>query len=135
MQIQTEAGLSIQYQPAPASIGLLRPASTWIYKKKKSFVFWLSGPHGTSFDHQSLIHSDRNYTYLHWQKMLKKLTIKVDLFVVLIFGSSHIWSVLIGVKYWNCCQTFIVYLRFALQMGQIQSKLIYIFVTYWLASL
>ena len=31
--------------------------------QKKCFVFWLSGPHGTSnFDHQSLIHSDLNYT-------------------------------------------------------------------------
>ena len=32
-------------------------------KNKKCFVFWLSGPHGTSnFDHQSLIHSDVNYS-------------------------------------------------------------------------
>ena len=51
-------------QPAPASTGLLRPASAWICKKnQKCFVFWLSGPHGISnFDHQSLIQSDLNYT-------------------------------------------------------------------------
>jgi hypothetical protein len=50
-------------------------------------------------------------------------------------GSSHIQSVLIGVEYQNCCQTLEVYLLFAVWMGQIQSKLIYIFVTYELASL
>jgi hypothetical protein len=45
-------------------------------------------------------------------------------------GSSHIQSVLIGVKYRNCHQILDVYLLFAIWMGQIQSKLIYIFVTY-----
>ena len=45
----------------------------------------------------------------------------------LISGSSHIRSILIGVEYQNCRQTFVVYLRFAIWMGQIQSKLIYIF--------
>ena len=37
--------------------------------------------------------------------------------------------VLIGVEYQNCCQTLDVYLLFAIWMGQIQSQLIYIFVT------
>ena len=50
-------------------------------------------------------------------------------------GSSHILSALIFVKYRNCCQTLDVYLLFAIWMGQIQIKLIYIFVTYGLASL
>ena len=50
-------------------------------------------------------------------------------------GSSHIQSVLIGVEYRNCCPTLDVYLLFAISMGQIQSKLIYKFVTYGLASL
>ena len=50
-------------------------------------------------------------------------------------GSSHIGSVLIGVEYQNYCQTLDVYLLFAIWMGQIQSKLIYIFVTYELAYL
>jgi hypothetical protein len=50
-------------------------------------------------------------------------------------GSSHIQSVLIGGEYQNCCQTFDVYLLFAIWMGLIQSKLVYIFVTYELASL
>ena len=50
-------------------------------------------------------------------------------------GSSHIQSVLIGVKYRNCCRTLDVYLLLAIWMGQIQSNLIYIFVTYGLASL
>jgi hypothetical protein len=50
-------------------------------------------------------------------------------------GSSHIRSVLIGVEYRNCHQTLDVYLLFAIWMGQIQSKLIYIFATYELASL
>ena len=36
MQIQAEASLSIQYQPAPASTGLLRPASAWICKRIKN---------------------------------------------------------------------------------------------------
>ena len=50
-------------------------------------------------------------------------------------GSCHIRNVLIGVEYRNCCRTY-VYLLSAIWMGQIQSKqLIYIFVTYGLASL
>ena len=48
-------------------------------------------------------------------------------------GSSHIRSALIGVE--NYCQPLDVYLLFAIWMGQIQLKLIYIFVTYGLASL
>ena len=43
--------------------------------------------------------------------------------------------VLIGVEYRNCRRTLDVYLLFAIWMAQIQSKLIYIFVTYGLASL
>ena len=39
--------------------------------------------------------------------------------------SSHIQSVLIGVEYRNCCRTLDVYLRFAIWIGQIQSKLLY----------
>ena len=50
-------------------------------------------------------------------------------------GSSHIRNVLIGVEYRNCCRTLDgFFLLFAIWMGQIQSKLIYIFVTYELAS-
>ena len=45
-------------------------------------------------------------------------------------GSSHIRSVLIGVEYRNYYRTLDVYLLFAIWMGQIQSKLIYIFVSY-----
>ena len=45
-------------------------------------------------------------------------------------GSSHILSVLIAIEYQNCHLTLDVYLLYA-----IQSKLIYIFVTYGLASL
>ena len=45
-------------------------------------------------------------------------------------GLSDIQSVLIGVKYRNCCRTLNVYLLFAIWMGKVQSKLIYIFVTY-----
>ena len=47
-------------------------------------------------------------------------------------GSSHIQIVLIGVKYRNCCR--ILDLLFVIWMGEIQSKLIYIFVTYRLAK-
>ena len=50
-------------------------------------------------------------------------------------GSSHIQKVLIRVEYWNYCQTLDVHLLFAFWLGQIQSKLIYIFVTYELDSL
>jgi len=49
--------------------------------------------------------------------------------------SSHIQSVLIGVEYRNCCRTLDVYLLSAIWIGQIQSTLIYILVTYDLASL
>ena len=51
------------------------------------------------------------------------------------YGSCHIWNALIDVEYWNCCQTFDVYLLFAIWKGQIQWKLIYIFVSYGLATL
>ena len=50
-------------------------------------------------------------------------------------GSSHIQSVFIGVEYRNCRRTLDIYLLVAIWIGQIQSKLIYIFVTYGLASL
>ena len=50
-------------------------------------------------------------------------------------GSSHIQSVLIRVKFQNYGQTLDVYLLFAIWMGQIQLKLIYIFLTYEPASL
>ena len=43
-------------------------------------------------------------------------------------GSSHIRSVLIGFEYRNCRRTLDDYLLFAIWVGQIQSKLIYIFV-------
>ena len=46
-----------------------------------------------------------------------------------------IQRVLIGVKYRNNCCTLDVYLLFAIWMGQIQIKLIYIFLTYGLDSL
>ena len=49
-------------------------------------------------------------------------------------GSSYIRNVLIDVEYQNCWWTFVVYLLFAIWMGQIHLKLIYIFVTYELAS-
>ena len=39
-------------------------------------------------------------------------------------GLSHIQSVLIGVKYRNGRRTLDVYLRFAIWIGQIQSKLL-----------
>ena len=48
-------------------------------------------------------------------------------------GSSHIQSILIGIEYRNCPRTLDVYLPFAIWMGEIQSKLIYISVTYGLA--
>ena len=50
-------------------------------------------------------------------------------------GSSHIQSVLVGIEYQNYGQTLDVHLIFAIWMGQIQLKLIYIFVTYGPASL
>ena len=49
------------------------------------------------------------------------------------FGSSHIGD--IGIEYRNYCRTLDVYIRFAIWMGQIQLKLIYVFVTYGMASL
>ena len=49
-------------------------------------------------------------------------------------GSFHIQSVVIGVEYRNYRRTLDVYLLFPIWMGQIQLKLIYIFVTYGLVS-
>ena len=65
-------------QPAPASTGLLRPASALICKtNQKCLVFWLSGPHGTSkFDHQFLIRSDLNYPNAHGSSRLKLFSFK-----------------------------------------------------------
>ena len=53
----------------------------------------------------------------------------------LMWGSCHIRNVLIGVEYQNWRQTLDAYLLFAIWMGQMQSKLIYIFVSFGLASL
>jgi hypothetical protein len=48
----------------------------------KCFVFWLSGPHGTSnFDHQSLIHSDLNYTTAQHLKMTGRTSVLWKIFV------------------------------------------------------
>ena len=47
-------------------------------------------------------------------------------------GSCHIWNVLIGVKYWNCCQTLDGYILLAIWMEPIRSKLIYLWVNqFW----
>ena len=44
-----------------------------LQKKSKCFVFWLSGPHGTShFDHQTLIRSDLNYTIAEYLGIIEK---------------------------------------------------------------
>ena len=43
----------------------------------------------------------------------------------LMHGSSHIRSVLIGIKYQNCCGISDVYLLVVISMGQIQSKPVY----------
>ena len=53
---------------------------------------------------------------------------------IIMSGSSHIQSVLIGVEYRNCRRTLNVYLLFAILLGQIKSKLNYRLVTYKLAS-
>ena len=53
---------------------------------------------------------------------------------IIMSGSSHIQSVLIGVEYRNCRRTLNVYLLFAILLGQIKSKLNYWLVTYKLAS-
>ena len=37
--------------------------------------------------------------------------------------SSHIWSAVIGVKYWNCCQTLDVYLGFAIWLESVSVDL------------
>ena len=50
-------------------------------------------------------------------------------------GSFHIRSVLIGDEYQNYRRTLDIYLLFAIWIGQIQSKLIYLFVVDGLASL
>ena len=60
---------------------------------------------------------------------------KVLCWALFLCGSCHISSFLIGVEYWNCRQPLDVYLLFAIWIGQIQSKLIYICVSYELASL
>ena len=56
--------------------------------------------------------------------------------------TKHFWPIhfifevfLIGVKFRNCPRILDVYLVFAIWMGQIQSKLIYIFVNYGMANL
>ena len=48
--------------------------------------------------------------------------------------SSHIPSVIIGVKYQNCRWALDVYLLLAILLGQIESKLNYRFLTYKQAS-
>ena len=58
VQIYTSVTFIIFLQ-IQAEVGLRR----LVLAGTECFVFWLSGPHGTSnFDHQSLIRSDLNYT-------------------------------------------------------------------------
>ena len=88
-------------QPAPASTGLLRPASAWICKKnQKCFVFWLSGPHRTSnFGHQSLIRSDLNYTTMQYQRWLQ--TRRLGQVPILVFLTARLCYHLISRKIWS----------------------------------
>ena len=56
-ELKASASSTSQHRPSEA------PSSLDLQRNKKFFVFWLSGPHGTSnFDQQSLIHSNLNYT-------------------------------------------------------------------------
>ena len=61
---------------------------------------------------------------------MRELIENTEMFFELENVLCYIPNVLTGAKYWNCCQTLDVYWLFAIWMGQIQSKLIYIFVTY-----
>ena len=82
--------------------------SAWICKTK-SFVLWLSGPHGTSnFDCQSLIYSDLNYTnrdgikdvdilrayYLYLLTFKKALQLAMLLYMI-----NHSFSYIVGRDY------------------------------------
>ena len=69
------------------------------------------------------------------KKNFTKITGKLLSILSPMSGSSHIRCVLIGVEYRNCRRTLDVYLLFAFWVGQIQSKLIYMFLTYRLARL
>ena len=88
---------------------------------------------GTNGDESILSILHRNVK-LRLLKLLSNYSAK-SIVIALMYGSCHIQNVLISVEYWNCPQTLNVYLHFAIWMGQIQSKLIYIFVTYELACL
>ena len=55
--------------------------------------------------------------------------------VIVMCGSCHIGNVLIGVEYRKLSSNFECLFTFCFLMGQIQSKLIYIFLTCGLASL
>ena len=51
------------------------------------------------------------------------------------FGHLVLGDLVLNIKTENCCQTLDVFFLFAIWIWQIQSKLIYIFVTYGMASL
>ena len=74
-----------------------------------------------------------SHEYTFWGGSAEILESNSNLFI-LMCGSCHIWSFLIGVEYWNWRQTLDVYLLFAILLGQICQKLNYRFVTYKLAS-
>ena len=63
----------------------------------------------------SLVNKQNLYHLTKKEDMISKLNAYI-----------HMQSFLIGVEYRNCCQTLDIYLLFAIWMGQIQSKLIYI---------
>ena len=80
----------------------------------------------------------------HFQRDLgnlfhRKISLLIEDFLILcqllLSGSSHIETVLIGVGYRNCLRTLDDYVHFAIWMGQIQSKLMHLIVTYGLAIL
>ena len=81
---------------------------------------------------KELSYESCKWTHFNWQFMINYLKTQI---IICMSSSSHIWSVLIGIEYWNCHQIFVVYLLFTIWMEQIQSKLIYILVTYELTSL
>ena len=83
-------------QPAPASTGLLRPASAWIFKKIKNA---LSSGYQVLMGH--LILTTSPWSILTWITLLRRIE---AIFAFMRFKSCTVWETLIEVICVNVCK-------------------------------
>ena len=105
--------------------GVHNGAKTFIKKFKRNLTSILKRDFENWKDHEVSIYYNVQYAteakgQHYWKPQWGQINHKDALKCFLMHRSSHIQSVLIGIKYHNCCRTLDVYLLFAILIGVIQ---------------